>query len=247
MRRSISELGIAVRLTVVIMVLTGIIYPLAVTGAAQALFHDRAEGSLVKVNGQVVGSSLIGQNFTSDKYFHGRPSSTVDANATPEPYNAANSSASNLGPTNPNLIMAVQSNADAVRCTEGLPPGPPRLVTPVPAAPSRTPAAGTTPAPDATAAPEATPVPCAAVTQTNVSQVPVDAVTNSGSGLDPDISVAYATLQAPRIAAARNLSQDQVLKLVQDSILDRQFGVLGERRVNVFDLNRALDTLSGGK
>jgi potassium-transporting ATPase KdpC subunit len=234
MRKYIPELGIAVRITVVLMVLTGIIYPLVVTGAAQALFHGRAEGSLVKLNGQVVGSSLIGQNFTADRYFHGRPSSTVDANATPAPYNAANSTASNLGPTNPALIVAVQANADAVRCLEGLPAGPAPLVTPAPPP---------TPAPGATPAPESTPAPCAPVTQANLSEVPVDAVTNSGSGLDPDISVAYATLQAPRIATARNLAQDQVLKLVQDSILDRQFGVLGERRVNVLDLNLALDTL----
>jgi potassium-transporting ATPase KdpC subunit len=239
MRRYLPDLSVAIRLTVLIMVVTGLIYPLVITGVAQALFHDRANGSLVKQNGQVVGSSLIGQQFSSDKYFHGRPSATNDTSPTPNPlpYNAANSSASNLGPTNPALIAAVQSNADAVRCLEGLPPGPPPLVPP---------AASATPAPEATAAPvAATPAPCAAVTQSNVSEVPVDAVTNSGSGLDPDISVAYAELQAGRVAQARNLPADQVLKLVQDNILDRQFGVLGERRVNVLRLNLALDKLGG--
>ena len=231
MRRYLPELGIAVRITIVMMVLTGLIYPLVVTGVAQAIFHDRANGSILSKNGQAVGSSLIGQQFTSPGYFHGRPSSTVDANGTPAPYNADNSSASNLGPTNPQLIAQVQANADAVRCDDGLPPGPPPVV---PAAPS-------TPAPDAT------PAACAPVTQSSVAQVPVDAVTNSGSGLDPDISVAYALLQVPRVAQARGLPQDQVQSLVQDHILDRQFGVLGERRVNVLDLNLALDNLGGGK
>src|ERR1700694_3075773 len=113
MRRYIPELGIAIRLTIVVMVVTGLIYPLVITGVAQGLFHGRAEGSLITQNGQVIGSSLIGQNWTSDKYFHGRPSATNDTSPTPNPlpYNAANSSASNLGPTNPALIAAVQSNA----------------------------------------------------------------------------------------------------------------------------------------
>jgi K+-transporting ATPase ATPase C chain len=242
MRRYLPELGIAVRLTVVVMVLTGIIYPLVVTGIAQGLFQDRANGSLITKDGQVIGSSLIGQSWTADKYFHGRPSATLDANSTPQPYNAANSSASNLGPTNPVLIAAVQSNADAVRCREGLPPGPPPLVTPAPAPATATPAPNATPAPEAS--PTATAAPCAPVTQASVSQVPVDAVTSSGSGLDPDISIAYAELQVPRIAQARGLSQDQVQKVIDDNILDRQFGVLGERRVNVLRLNLALDQLA---
>jgi K+-transporting ATPase ATPase C chain len=241
MRRYLPELGIAVRITLMIMVAVGLIYPLVMTGVAQGLFHDRAEGSLVKQNGQVVGSSLIGQSWTSDQYFHGRPSATLDANGTPQPDNAANSSASNLGPTNPVLIAAVQSNADAVRCLEGLPPGPPPLVTPAPATPSPTPAPNATPGPEAS--PTATPAPCAAVSQPE-QQLPVDAVTASGSGLDPDISVAYARLQVPRIAAARNLQPDQVQKLIDANILDRQLGVLGERRVNVLRLNLALDKLA---
>jgi K+-transporting ATPase ATPase C chain len=230
MRRYLPELGTAVRITVVMMVVTGLIYPLLITGVAQAIFHDRANGSIVSVNGQPVGSSLIGQQFTSDKYFHGRPSSTVDANGTPAPYNADNSSASNLGPTNPALIAQVQANADAVRCADGLPPGPPPIVTPA-----------------ATPAANASPTACAPVSQPNVTQVPVDAVTSSGSGLDPDISVDYAMLQAQRVATARNLPLDQVQQLVQQQINDRQFGVLGERRINVLDLNLALDKLGGDK
>ena len=236
MRRYIPELGIAIRFTIVVMVITGIIYPLVMTGVAQGPFHDRANGSLIKQNGQVVGSSLIGQNFTSDKYFHGRPSATLDANGTPEPYNAASSSASNLGPTNPAFLLAVEQNADGVRCSEGVPPGPAPLVTP---APSPSPAPNATPAPSAPLAP--TPAPCAQVTQAN-QPLPVDAVTASGSGLDPDISVAYAELQVQRVAKARNLPQDKVEQLLQDHILDRQLGILGERRVNVLDLNLALDS-----
>jgi len=235
MRNYLRESAIAIRITVVIMVLTGLIYPLFMTGVAQALFHDRANGSLVKdQSGNVVGSSLIGQSFTSDKYFHGRPSATVGSNGNPLPDNAANSSASNLGPTNPALILAVEQNADAVRCAEGLPAGPPPLVTPAPSTPTPTP----TPGPSATPTPTA--APCASFSQPQ-QQIPVDAVTASGSGLDPDISVDYAMLQVPRVAKTRNLSTDAVTQLVQDNILDRQFGVLGERRVNVLDLNLALD------
>jgi potassium-transporting ATPase KdpC subunit len=188
-------------------------------------------------NGQVVGSSLIGQEFTSDKYFHGRPSATVDANGNPLPYNAANSSASNLGPTNPAEILAVEQNADAVRCSEGLPPGPPDIVTPTP---SPTPGASPTPTPTGTPTPSPTPCPPASQPQ---QQIPVDAVTASGSGLDPDISVAYAELQVPRVAKARGLPEQQVEQLVQQHTTDRQFGVLGENGVDVFELNLALDKL----
>jgi K+-transporting ATPase ATPase C chain len=232
MRRLIPELSTAIRLTIVIMVVTGLIYPLVVTGVAQGLFHDRAEGSLVRdKDGNVIGSSLIGQNFTSDKYFHGRPSATLDSNGTPSPYNAANSSASNLGPTNPVLITNVQQYSDAVRCSEGLPAGPPPIVTPTP---------GASPA---TATPAA--APCSAAKQPQ-QNIPVDAVTTSGSGLDPDISVDYAMLQVARVAQARHLSVDQVQQLVQGQVFDRQFGILGERRVNVLDLNLALDAMGGG-
>ncbi|MGI8550110.1 MAG: potassium-transporting ATPase subunit C [Dehalococcoidia bacterium] len=233
MRTYLRECGVAIRLTLLIMLLTGIIYPLVVTAVAQAVFHDRANGSLVERDGAVVGSRLIGQSFTSDQYFHGRPSDTLSVpsdpsqTAVPQPYNAANSGAANLGPTNQALILAVQSNSDALRCREGLPPGPATLVTPSPA-PSAVPAAST--------------APCAHVSKP-AQELPVDAVTGSGSGLDPDISVAYAELQIPRIATARTLPGDQVRKLVQDQILDRQFGILGERRANVLDLNLALDRL----
>jgi potassium-transporting ATPase KdpC subunit len=238
MRRFIPELGIAIRLTIVIMVVTGLIYPLVMTGIAQGVFHDRAEGSLVHDSGgNVIGSSLIGQSFTSDKYFHSRPSATTDANGTPQPYNAANSSASNLGPTNPVLIANVQQYSDAVRCTEGLPPGPPPIVTPTPA-PSPASAASPTP-------PTPTSVPCSTAKQPQ-QDIPVDAVTTSGSGLDPDISVDYALLQVARVAQARHLTTDQVQQLVQNHTFDRQFGILGERRVNVLDLNIALDALGGG-
>jgi K+-transporting ATPase ATPase C chain len=233
MRRFIPELGIAIRLTILTMAVTGLLYPLFMTGVAQALFHDRANGSLVTANGQVVGSSLIGQNFTSDKYFHGRPSATVDSSGNPAPYNADNSSASNLGPTNPTLILNVEQNADAIRCAEGLPAGPPPLVTPT-----------ATPTPSSSAGSSSSTPSCSSVSQPNGS-IPVDAVTSSGSGLDPDISVDYAMLQVPRVAQARNLSQARVQKLVQDNTLGRQFGVLGERRVNVLDLNLALDKLGG--
>ena len=234
MREYLRQSGVAVRITIVIMVLTGLIYPLVMTGIAQAIFRDRANGSLVTQNGQVVGSSLIGQSFTSDKYFHGRPSETIDSSGNPLPYNAGNSGSSNLGPTNSALILAIEQNADAVRCSEGLPPGPPDLVTPTPSP---------TPSPSATPTPSTTPTPsCATVTQPD-QQIPVDAVTADFSGLDPDISIAYAELQVARVAQARNVSPDVVDKLVQDHILDRQFGVLGERRVNVLDLNLALDQL----
>jgi K+-transporting ATPase ATPase C chain len=232
MRRFIPELGVALRLVAATMVVTGLIYPLFMTGAAQLMFPGRANGNLVEQNGRVVGSSLIGQQFTSPGYFHGRPSATTDVNGSPDPYNADNSSASNLGPTNPQLILNVEQNADAIRCAEGLPPGPPPLVTPTPSA-----------APAAAGSPAAGSSSCAAVSQSQ-TQIPVDAVTSSGSGLDPDISVAYAMLQVPRVAQARNLPQAEVRTLVQDETLGRQFRVLGEERVNVLDLNLALDRLA---
>ncbi len=231
MRRFNSELGVAIRVVVATMVLTGLIYPLAMTGAAQVLFNHRANGSLVTVNGQVAGSSLIGQSFTSAKYFHGRPSATADANGNPDPYKADASTASNLGPTNPQLILHVEQNADAVRCTDGLPPGPP---------PTATPASAASSSPSPSAAPA-----CTAVRQAD-TQIPVDAATASASGLDPDVSVSNAILQVPRVAQARGLSDEQVRSLVQEQVYDRQFGVLSERRVNVFDLNMALDRLSAG-
>src|SRR5580700_966448 len=241
MRRYLPDFGIAIRITVVFIVIMGLIYPLVMTGIAQAIFNNKANGSLVTdKNGNVVGSALIGQNFTSDKYFHGRPSATLDSNGTPSPYNASNSSASNLGPTNPALILAVEQNADAVRQSECLPPGPAPLVTPTP---TDTPTPGSSPTPAATGTPTATATPCA--TTQAVQQIPVDAVTASGSGLDPDISVDYAMLQVARVARARGISEDSLRQFVQSRIEERDLGLLGERRVNVLQLNLALDSAGG--
>lgn len=179
-------------LTVVLVIITGVIYPFFMTGAAQLLFHDQANGSLIKVNGQVVGSSLIGQQFTKPRYFHDRPS------AAGAGYDASNSGGTNLGPTNATLLKNTIAQANAIRKEEGLPPN---------------------------------------------YVLPADAVSSSASGLDPDISPAYADLQVPRVARVRGLSQDQVRALVQKYTSDRTFGVLGEPGVNVLRLNLALDQL----
>jgi K+-transporting ATPase ATPase C chain len=183
----------ALRIVLVFTVLLGLAYPLLVTGVAQGLWNDKADGSLVKVNGKVIGSSLLGQTFTKAKYFHPRPSAAGDG------YDALASSASNLGPTNPTLIDNVKKAAAAYREENGLPAG---------------------------------------------FSVPIDAVTSSGSGLDPGISVANARLQAARVADARGLTKAQVAKAIADNTQDRQLGVLGEQYVNVLELNLALDRLS---
>jgi K+-transporting ATPase ATPase C chain len=172
--------------------LTGLIYPLLVTGLAQWLFPYQANGSLLEKQGVVTGSRLIGQNFTQANYFWGRPSAT-----SPMPYNAQGSSGSNLGPTNPAQSDAVKARIAALR--------------------------------------QAGPVPA--------GLVPVDLVTASASGLDPDISPAAAYYQVPRIAAQRHLSQDLVYRLVTTHIATRQWGLLGEARVNVLQLNLDLDQL----
>jgi len=185
----------ALRIVIVFTVLLGLAYPILVTGVAQGLWNDKADGSLVKVDGKVVGSSLLGQSFTKAKYFHPRPSAAGDG------YDAQASSASNLGPTNPTLIDNVKKAAAAYRKENGLPAG---------------------------------------------FSVPVDAVTSSGSGLDPGISVANARLQAPRVADARGLTKAQVTKAIDDNTHDRQLGVLGEKYVNVLELNLALDKLTAG-
>jgi K+-transporting ATPase ATPase C chain len=170
--------------------LTGLIYPLAITGIASAVFPRQAQGSLIVVNGKVLGSQLIGQPFESPKYFWSRPSATQ-----PFPYNAASSGGSNLGPSNPALLQAVQARLAALHAAD---PG-------------------------------------------NHSAVPVDLVTASASGLDPDISVAAARYQAGRVAAARNLPLEQVDQLIDAYTENPQFGLLGEPRVNVLELNLALD------
>ncbi|HMU92309.1 MAG TPA: potassium-transporting ATPase subunit KdpC [Anaerolineales bacterium] len=168
-------------------VLTGLVYPFLVTGLAQVFFPQQANGSLISVNGTVYGSELIGQSFDDPKYFWARPSAAG--------YNAAASSGSNYGPTNPALMDAIQARIAALQ----------------------------------TADPE------------NTLPIPVDLVTASGSGLDPHISVAAALYQVHRVAAARGLSEAEVRSLVEQNTEGRQFGFLGEPRVNVLMLNLALD------
>ncbi len=178
---------------VVLGVLVGVIYPLAVTGISKAFFSHQAEGSLIVRNGTVVGSELIGQSFTDAKYFWSRPSATPTV-----PYNADASSGSNLGPTNPALLVAVNNRIAALRAAD---PG-------------------------------------------NTGPVPVDLVTASGSGLDPNISPAAATYQVSRVAAARGLAAAAVQVLVAKYTDGRQWGIFGEPRVNVLELNLALDALA---
>lgn len=175
-------------------VIVGVIYPLAVTGISRAFFSHQARGSMLSVSGQVVGSELIGQPFTDPGYFWSRPSATAEF-----PYNAAASSGSNLGPTNPALLAAV---ADRIAVLRAADPG-------------------------------------------NDRAVPVDLVTASGSGLDPDISPAAADYQVGRVAKARGLDEGAVRALVAEHTQGRQWGVLGEPRVNALELNLALDDLSG--
>lgn len=192
-------------LVVLLTALTGLAYPLAMTGAAQLIFPAQANGSLIEKNGTVVGSALIGQAFTSERYFHGRPSATTgadpaDASKTvPQPYNAANSMGSNLGPTNPALFERVKGDMAALK---GENPG---------------------------------------------AAVPVDLVTTSASGLDPDISPDAALFQVPRIAMARGLNEDVLHRLVAQTTQEPTFGLLGEPRVNVLALNLALDRFAGAK
>ena len=188
----------AVVLTLLLTILTGLIYPGVVTVLAQLIFPYQANGSLHYVNGKLVGSDLIGQYWTSARYFHGRPSATVNLNGTPSPYEADNSSASNLGPTSATLIKSVQQRvAELKKENPNAPPGP----------------------------------------------VPVDLVTTSGSGLDPDITIAAALYQVPRIAAARGLSQSVVQQLVMDHVHGRFLFIFGEPYINVLELNLALDGL----
>lgn len=200
LRASVQQLRPAIVLTLLLTIVVGGFYPAIVTGIGQLFFPSQANGSLIYVNGKPVASSLIGQYWTQAQYFHGRPSATVNAaTGAPEPYNADNSSASNLGPTNSTLKLTVQQRIAQLRKEN-------------PNVPAGTP-------------------------------IPVDLVTASGSGLDPDISVAGAYYQIPRIAKARSLSQQTVQQLVNQHITGRFLGIFGEPVVNVVELNMALDHL----
>lgn len=193
----LRQLRPAIVITLLLTLLTGIIYPLAVMVLGQALFPSQANGSLVEVNGKPVGSRLIGQYWTQPQYFHGRPSATMNLQGTPAPYDANNSGGSNLGPTNKALPETVQQRiADLKRENPDVAPGTP---------------------------------------------IPVDLVTASASGLDPDISVAAAYYQIPRVAKARGLAQAKVKSIVDAHITGRFLGLFGEPRVNVLEVNLALD------
>jgi K+-transporting ATPase ATPase C chain len=184
-----STLITAIRYTLVTTVLLGVVYPLVVTGLAQITMRDKANGQLIIRNGMVIGSAIIGQNFASDQYFHGRPSAAGNG------YDAANSGGSNLAPSNTALVDRING---AVAAYQKQNPGKP---------------------------------------------VPIDLVMTSASGIDPDVSPAAALYQVPAVAAARHLPEATVRKLVEDHIQGRQFGVLGEPRVNVLKLNLDLDAL----
>jgi potassium-transporting ATPase KdpC subunit len=195
----LKEIRPAIIILILLTLITGLAYPLAMTAIAGVIFPKQAAGSLVERDGKVVGSALIGQEFKSEKYFHGRPSATTatdpaDSTKTvPAPYNAANSGGSNLGPTSKALNDRVKEDVDKLKAEN----------------------------PNGT--------------------VPIDLVTTSGSGLDPDISPEAALFQVPRIAKARNMPEDRVRQLVTENTAGRLAGLLGEPRVNVLALNLALD------
>jgi len=191
MKNLISQLRIALVATVALAVILCGAYPLLVWGITQALFPDKANGSLIIRNGKIIGSKLIAQNFTDAKYFHPRPSSAGDLG-----YDATSSGGSNLGPTSKKLIDSVRERVKSYRAENNLPP---------------------------------------------TDSVPVDAVTCSASGLDPDISVENAILQAPRVAKERGVSEKAVLAKIKANTDGRDLGILGEPRVNVLTLNLSLD------
>ena len=200
----LREIRPAIVVLVALTLITGLAYPLAMTGIAQVLFPYQANGSMIERNGTIVGSALIGQQFDSDKYFHGRLSATTapdpkdPTKTVPAPYNADNSGGSNLGPSNKALIDRVKD--DMAKLQKENPSMP----------------------------------------------VPIDLVTTSASGLDPEISPEAAVFQVPRIAKARNLPEDRIRTLVNDNTEGRWLGLLGEPRVNVLLLNLALDRLTAG-
>jgi K+-transporting ATPase ATPase C chain len=183
----LKELKTAILITFILTIITGILYPLAITGIAQTIFHKQANGSLIERDGKVIGSEIIGQNFTKPEYFHPRPSQNS--------YDAANSGGSNLGPTNPALADRLKKDGETFRRDN----------------------------PDYT------------------GPIPADAITASGSGLDPEISPANALAQAARVAKARGASTDAMQSLVAVNTQQRNLDVLGEPRVNVLKLNMALD------